>query len=119
MTDRYGTQVHRRSLNTVLFGNPKEDTGSPGTVGVCIWYEQIQNNRVVSFRSNIVIDKDYFDSVGEIRKKWLMFHELGHCMLNLDHDDVHCSIMKDHMPGNDKIAEQCYDEGERLLFATE
>lgn len=35
----------------------------------------------------ITIKKDYWDSVSEVQKEQLMYHELGHCALGLGHED--------------------------------
>ena len=35
----------------------------------------------------IVVDIDYWDSANESDRQFLIFHELGHCFLNREHDD--------------------------------
>lgn len=35
----------------------------------------------------IMIDKEYFDMSTNYEKEELIFHELGHCILNKDHDE--------------------------------
>lgn len=49
--------------------------------------------------NTVIIDKIYFDQASDLEKEFVIFHELGHCVLNRDHIDVsnsegHCiSIM--------------------------
>lgn len=35
----------------------------------------------------ISVKKSYFDTISEWHKREIMFHELGHCILGLDHDE--------------------------------
>lgn len=35
----------------------------------------------------IVIDREYWDEVGTVDREILFFHELGHCVLKLQHDN--------------------------------
>lgn len=52
-------------------------------IGQCNWYAETP---IVS------IDPDYWNKTSECRKKLIMYHELGHCMLFLDHDDNYSTI---------------------------
>jgi hypothetical protein len=36
----------------------------------------------------VQIDQSYFESVGNLRREFIVFHELGHCYLNREHLDV-------------------------------
>lgn len=45
-------------------------------VGLC---NRATNNRV------IVIDQDFWENRSELKRELLVFHELGHCSLNLEH----------------------------------
>ena len=35
---------------------------------------------------SVLIDKEFWDSSSESEKEELIYHELGHCAMNLDHD---------------------------------
>ena len=35
----------------------------------------------------VIIDLDYWNEASEIDKQFIIFHELGHCFLNRNHDD--------------------------------
>lgn len=35
----------------------------------------------------VIIDQEYWDEADEFSKQFLIFHELGHCFLNREHDD--------------------------------
>lgn len=68
-------------------------------VGKCIKYED--GRRVIK------IDPYFWDNSVEIVKSALMFHELGHCELDLEHnkgkysDGCPVSIMNDYIPVED------------------
>lgn len=35
----------------------------------------------------VIVDRDYWEGAEENERQFLIFHELGHCFLNLEHDD--------------------------------
>ncbi len=83
--------------------------GKPVSVGIN--FGEMENAVGVCYyvTGNIEIDKDYWDSVGESAREELIFHELGHCVLNKEHNeymmgDCPASIMYPELtPG-------CYDK---------
>lgn len=56
------------------------------SVGLC----SIKNGEV-----RITIDRAFWDTIGEEQREHLMYHELGHCAMGLDHDN---SIMGNNCP---------------------
>lgn len=54
------------------------ETLSDNFAGYCSWGE---GYRFIS------INKKYWDGYSEIDREYLIFHELGHCVLGKDHDD--------------------------------
>lgn len=42
--------------------------------------------RITSNRIRIYLDKDAWERYDDVRREMLMFHELGHCVLDLDHN---------------------------------
>ena len=64
---------------------------------VIIKYEKLKRPRVGQcnwlVKTPIVsIDPDYWNASSECRKKLIMYHELGHCMLFLDHNDSYSNF---------------------------
>ena len=54
-------------------------SGKETTVGLCFsWTDGWRE---------IGIDTDFWDDASYLRRKALLWHELGHCVLGLDHDD--------------------------------
>ena len=52
---------------------------SPGVIGQCAHSEKEENT--------VIIDKTYFNSATDLEKEFVVFHELGHCVLNREHLD--------------------------------
>lgn len=46
----------------------------------------------------ILISTKYWPSLTEILRRQVMFHELGHCVLWLDHDETWVTIGQDYIP---------------------
>lgn len=44
-------------------------------------------------RTTVTINKHRWDLLPEVSRRELVFHELGHCILGLHHDDTHKNIM--------------------------
>ncbi len=61
---------------TIIFGNPKSKE-NPNAIGICSHEDNL-----------IVIEKQTWDKYDARDKEQLLFHELGHCLLNRDH----CSL---------------------------
>jgi len=69
-----------------------------------------------------IVDRDYWEDASELEREFLIFHELGHCFLNLEHDDrvdpdsgMCVSIMKStidicELAFNDDTKEAYFDE---------
>ena len=56
---------------------------------------------------HIRIDRNKWSKLSKTQKKWVMFHELGHDVLNLDHSRV--GIMRDRVPyGTIEIKKELY-----------
>lgn len=51
-----------------------------GYVGACITYSDN--------RKEIEIDQEFWQRAEDLAREQLIFHELGHCVLNRDHDDT-------------------------------
>jgi hypothetical protein len=52
-----------------------------GVIGACRRNDGEGKNRSVFF------DKPYWERATQLEKEYVVFHELGHCFLELDHDD--------------------------------
>lgn len=57
------------------------DTENPSFEGVCFTYP-------ASGKSEIIIRKEWWDSVNDDYRESLLFHELGHCSLNREHQNI-------------------------------
>ena len=88
---------------TVRFDSDRV-TGGSSTAGTTVGVCRIYSNP--SYRE-ILINKNWWDSASESSRKILIFHELGHCTFERDHDcqtvaqsgeDVECATQ--NTPGN-------------------
>lgn len=60
------------------------------SVGLCrMWTGQ-------KVYTQIEIDPSYWEKASEPHRRWLVFHELGHCLLGLEHDET----MEDGVPAS-------------------
>jgi Zn-dependent peptidase ImmA (M78 family) len=50
-----------------------------GTLGQCKSYSDGSKQ--------IIIDQPFWESASDIEREYVVFHELGHCLLNRSHDD--------------------------------
>ena len=66
-----GRQLYLSDVDLVI---EKTDLADPGINGTCF----TRSHRVA-------IDGQYWDQAEEEEKEWLMFHELGHCVLGREH----------------------------------
>lgn len=67
---------------TVQFGDLYDDEDK--TVGQCNYYYPPLSN----INRNVIIDKEYWEAATITTRQQLMYHELGHCLLNLGHDST-------------------------------
>lgn len=51
-----------------------------------------------SYTPLVVINREFWNSASSNEREHLMFHELGHCLLDLDHDDAVILIGIDWVP---------------------
>ncbi|MDQ3017087.1 MAG: hypothetical protein M3R25_10280 [Bacteroidota bacterium] len=56
-----------------------DEIKEPNVIGQCSWN---QNNA-----HNIVVDEDYWKTASDLQREFLVFHELGHCVLGKEHND--------------------------------
>ena len=73
----YGMEI---SLEDVDISGYIENIETRGTLGQCKSYS--------NGSKQVVIDEPYWDRVDETEREYLVFHELGHCLLSRDHDDT-------------------------------
>jgi hypothetical protein len=76
-------------------------------ISVPIYFKPIENSTAVGicygFRQlfvfqYIVIDSNYWDTADQYDQESLLFHEIGHCVYGLDHDDSTYSFLEDYRP---------------------
>lgn len=75
---------------TIEFGLP----GPPPTIGLCMWS--------AGTTPAIIIDKNFWDGHDGYMKEALIFHEMGHCVKQLDHNDTGLHIMNSIIPPHDR-----------------
>ncbi len=89
------------SLDNFDIGAYIENIEQRGTLGQCKSYS--------NGSKQIFIDEPYWNRVDEIKREYLVFHELGHCLLDRDHNDsrdsdgICTSIMQSGNGGCDGI----------------
>jgi len=80
--ERFVAEADKRGIRVTweegIQASIKEVIGAP--VGQCLTYE--------SGLRQINIDIDYWSMSNSIQKEFLVFHELGHCLLQRSHDDT-------------------------------
>jgi hypothetical protein len=76
------------AIRGVIFDNEEEqiegylqNIADTGVIGACRRNDGDGVNRSVFF------DKPYWGTATSLEKEYVVFHELGHCFLKLDHDD--------------------------------
>jgi len=67
------------SLDDVDIGGYIENIEQRGTLGQCKSYS--------NGSGQVVIDEPYWNRVDETEREYLVFHELGHCLLDREHLD--------------------------------
>jgi len=98
----------------ISFGDTQ--SAGPEVIGLCYTYESSEDK-------DIVINKEFWNDATELQRKELMFHEMGHCLLDLDHDDSIVnppgrpkSIMNSHMIATYWL-ERFFDDYVKELFS--
>lgn len=66
-----GLENSRRDIAINFDENP-----DMGAAGICFWSENPRR---------ITVNKYYWDTMSDSERKFLIFHELGHCVLNRSH----------------------------------
>jgi hypothetical protein len=76
------------------------------TLGICI------EDKVPLIR----INSRYWYKLSPWHRRLLVFHELGHCILKLNHNDSHGSIMSTYSIGDEGYNDGSYQVLDRTLF---
>ncbi len=76
------------------------EISEPNVIGQCSWNQ--------THVHNILVDEDYWRTASDLQREFLMFHELGHCVLGLDHNDSadargNCSSIMSSGTGNCRV----------------
>lgn len=93
-----GSDITNRMYNLKMkFASTSGVTTSyPGEVlGYCSHpaYSPTYDSPVDARYRDIIIDRGWWDKFLDLDKEELLFHELGHCVFNLPHNDTEMSIM--------------------------
>jgi hypothetical protein len=79
----FETELNLKVKTTIVYKSivlSEEELKKSRSVGTCYRYANSNKNF-------IDIEKQYWDAASEAVKEQLIFHELGHCELNLDHTE--------------------------------
>lgn len=71
-----GIQINLADIDISAYIN---DIENRGTLGTCTSYTD--GSQVIN------VDERYWDRADDLDKEYLVFHELGHCILDRDHDN--------------------------------
>lgn len=55
------------------------DIAEPNVIGQCSWNQ--------THKHSITLDENYWSKANDLQREFVVFHELGHCVLGLDHVD--------------------------------
>ena len=68
-------------INITDFGTTGEISDIPenGVAGTCEYGAHI---------NHVTVDLNYWNNTSELEREFVVFHELGHCVLHLDHNDT-------------------------------
>ena len=84
-----------------------------GVVGLCNHRDDQPNS--------ILIGREFFDRSSDLHRELIVFHELGHCVLERSHDDglLHNGRCKSIMRTGDGSCIDAYDEDHRDYYIEE
>jgi hypothetical protein len=89
-------------LEFIRYGDPATEE-NPTRVGVCLSYHYSSGKL---YKSNITVKQ-----MGTpVRMKALLYHELGHCVLGLDHTDQESKTIMSPFMHNDSFYEENWDK---------
>jgi hypothetical protein len=69
-------------------------------------------------RRTVIINENHWENSDGIKRMVLIFHELGHCILNKDHDDTKLSIMNSKIIPGYEFSAQATDLIDDIFFET-
>jgi len=104
-----------------VHGNPL----SIDSLGITVTFSNINNPAVIGQCQRdpdsgqglaIVIDALFWKASEELEKEYIMFHELGHCILNRNHttaSDINDTCLSIMEPGTGEICQSNYTESTR------
>lgn len=83
------------------------DTGLAGMCEMTGFIDRITNKNKIFYR-HIFIDPNHWYTLNELDQKLLIYHELGHCDLDLDHTDDYTIMNPYNLNGNTFILQPSY-----------
>jgi len=90
-----------------------ENIQENGTIGQCKSY--------ADGAKEVVVDNGYWDNATELEKEYVVFHELGHCLLDRAHDDSRTNngFCTSIMQSGDNSCRSMYTEANRDVLLDE
>lgn len=100
-------------LSGVNLGAYIENIEENGTLGQCISY--------ADGSKEIVINERNWDRLDDLEKEYVVFHELGHCVLNRSHDNTqdNSGTCQSIMQSGEGQCESTYNENNRSQLLEE
>ncbi len=80
-----GSSIDHNQGLTLVFGKLRQPIAKGVIVGLCSGYHHVS--------ANVTIDIEYWMKADRVAKLLLVYHELGHCVLDKYHSDKPMSIM--------------------------
>ena len=81
--DRFVYEAYQRGLDVEYTTSQVEgriaDITEENVIGTCSWTQNHSHN--------ITIDQNYWRTANDLQREFVVFHELGHCVLGKDHVD--------------------------------
>ena len=99
-------------ISSIDIGGYIQNIETRGTLGQCKSYSDGSQQ--------VIVDEEYWNNISDAEREYLVFHELGHCLLEKEHNDEkdengNCiSIMQSG--NNDCKGEYNSDNRDNLLF---
>ena len=100
-------------LTQIDIGGYVQNIETTGTIGQCISYSDGSNE--------VVVDARNWDRVDQEEKEYVVFHELGHCILKRSHNDSqdNYGVCQSIMQSGEGLCQSRYDLNNRTAMLQE
>ena len=100
-------------LSTIDLGGYVKNIETDGTMGQCISY--------TDGSKNVVVDEQIWDRLDALEREYVVFHELGHCILQRSHNDEQDTngVCESIMQSGDRLCQSNYTITNRSILLNE